>query len=203
MKHGHKLNILAGLVAILLLLPITLNAGSLEPTGAPASTMRTLDEVYSTGSWSRKIPCDVGNCPRFEVLADFNNEAVLDKETGLVWEKSPDATKRKWFFAITRCWTVGIGDRGGWRLPSVEELSSILDKTQTSPSLPVGHSFTNIQGYPGYWSSTSIIGPGDTWTDSTYGMDFSYGGVWSARKGYEAYVWCVRGGASHDGYLNE
>jgi hypothetical protein len=40
--------------------------------------------------WSEVIKCDIGACPRFELI--FNGEGVLDHETGLIWEKSPSTT---------------------------------------------------------------------------------------------------------------
>src|SRR4030042_5199182 len=93
------------MVALALLVPGLSFAGSLEPSDPPGPTMRTLDEIYSTNSWSKKLPCDSQtNCPRFEVLADFNNEAVLDKETGLVWEKAPrQGNTQDWNKAQSDC----------------------------------------------------------------------------------------------------
>jgi hypothetical protein len=57
-------------------------AGSLEPAGPPASTMKTLDEVPPT--WSQTLPTAV----RF--VAVLGGAAILDRETGLVWESAPD-----------------------------------------------------------------------------------------------------------------
>src|SRR5262245_25185010 len=78
---------------------------------------------------------------RFRVLVGFNNAAVLDRETGLVWERSPDSVARTWVLAQRVCVqrTVGAGHRLGWRLPTVQELLSLMDPTRNPPSLPAGH----------------------------------------------------------------
>src|ERR1051325_11151454 len=45
---------------------------------------------YATPSWDQKLACDsAATCPRFVVLANWNNDAVLDRETGLVWDRTP------------------------------------------------------------------------------------------------------------------
>src|SRR3989304_768790 len=68
-------------VAAMMFFPVMGIAGSLEPSAAPAPTMKTLNQIPPT--WSQKLPA----AQRFELVLD--GYAVLDKETGLVWEKSP------------------------------------------------------------------------------------------------------------------
>jgi len=179
-----------------LFFPLITNAGSLEPLAAPAPTMKTLDEIYSTGSWSRKIPCDVGNCPRFEVLADFNNEAVLDKETGLVWDKSPVPVLDTWSAANYRCADLNLGGRKGWHVPTLEQLNSLVDRSAiSSPMLPAGHPFINVQSAD-YWSAT-IRANDTTKVRSVYfgnGLITAYD-----RNSAFNYTWCVRGGQNFEG----
>ena len=43
---------------------------------------------YPNPSWDQQIPAP----QRFIVLSNWGNAAVLDRETGLVWQRSPDKT---------------------------------------------------------------------------------------------------------------
>ena len=120
----------------------------------------------------------------------LDGAAVLDKETGLVWEKSPDATRRTWLDAIYYCYTKTVGGRKGWRLPTVEELASLIDTTQSNPALPSGHPF-NVQTY-GCWSSTEYVDAPNG--DSAWEVYMSNGYTRPSLKGNGDFVWLVRGG---------
>lgn len=163
--------------------------GSLEPTAPPGSTMKTLDEIPP--AWSQKIS-DASK--RFQTVLD--GEAVLDKETGLVWEKSPDTTTRAWISAVAYAYGKAVGGRRGWRLPTVEELASLVDPTVSNPALPSGHPFTNVQS-SSYWTATTNAYN----SANAYYVAFNVGSVNNgAGKDVSLYVWCVRGGHGHDAY---
>jgi len=164
-------------------------AGDLDPDGPPGSTMKTLDEV--TPTWSQKLPAS----ERFKLV--MGGAAVLDKETGLVWEQSLDTGTRSWTNAHLHCLQREVSNRYGWHLPTAEELASLIDSTQPSPSLPDGHPFNNVQSSI-YWSSTtSVLNTDFAW--SIYlGPDNV--GVYHNLKSNSYYVWCVRGGYGHDAY---
>ena len=103
-------------------------------------------------SWSRKI----NNVKeRFEVLHQFDDEAVLDRETQLVWERAPQdpspGFRGTFAQAVADCYARIAGGRMGWRLPTVEELTSLLVETPTRnpqvirAALPHGHPFIGIR----------------------------------------------------------
>ena len=170
-------------------LPGPVGAGDLEPPGPPGSTMKTLDQIPPT--WSQKIP----GPDRFELVLD--GEAVLDKETGLVWEQDPWTATDTWAGACNECYQKYVGGRGGWRLPTVEELASLADVTQNSPALPVGHPFSSDVQSAGYWTSTTYAHvPAYAYYVSFYG-----GNVGNNEKVLNLFhVWCVRGGHGHNYY---
>lgn len=120
------------------------NVGAAPPTkGGTSGT--------STQNWDTVLPPD----QRFTVLADFNNEAVRDNETGLVWERSPDLAFRTWSDALRHCANREVGGRFGFRLPSMPELATLVDTNTAGPiHLPAGHPFLNVQP-SAYRSSTT------------------------------------------------
>lgn len=170
------------MMTVILFLPCRATSGQLEPSAPPGPTMKTLDEIPPT--WSQKLPA----AQRFVLVLD--GAAVLDKETGLVWEKSPDTTERTWIEAINYCYNKTVGGRKGWRLPTVDELASLVDPTHLGPALPSGHPFENVRSNE-YWSSTEYAGNPDYawWVRMNNGDVFNFG-----NKSSNVFVWAVRGG---------
>jgi hypothetical protein len=187
-------------VALTLFLPGLVLAGNLDPSGPPAPTMKTLDQIPPT--WSQKLQCDTTACPRFELV--MGGVAVLDKETGLVWEQSPAAGGLDWIAAVRYCTKLYLGGRQGWHLPTIEQLASLVDRSVTGqpsiPRLPAGHPFDTDCSTGGCVFATH------TWSATTDAGDANY--AWqvdfsdpsnvniNAHLKSEPYyrVWCVRGG---------
>lgn len=151
---------------------------------------------YATPSWDQQIQCDTEDtCPRFIVLANWNSEAVLDRETGLVWQRSPRAT-RTWGDAVFFCWDSITGGRSGWRLPTPEELLSLADHTQRNPALPAGNPFQLVAGNQfGFWTVTTVVAPRQTIAGLGVVVTFELGFTGSSNTDFPFGVWCVRGGS--------
>ncbi len=152
----------------------------------------TAEKAVAFPPWNQQI----NTSSRFTVLSAFDRDAVLDRETGLVWERSPDTTTRDWFGAQWSCNIKTVGGRLGWRLPTLQELASLIDPTR-NPALPLNHPFQNVQS-SFYWSATSNTDP--TADGSlAWGVFFVGYEVNTSDKANAAfYVWCVRGGQGVD-----
>jgi len=86
-----------------------------------------------------------------------------------------------------------VGNRQGWRLPTLQELASLVDPTiRFSPTLPV-NPFTNVQSSI-YWSATSAANT----SAIAWFVSFADGHVANAVKTDTHFVWCVRGGQGVD-----
>lgn len=120
----------------------------------------------------------------------LENEAALDKETGLVWQRNTDDTIRDYYVAETYCYGLNLGGRMGWRMPTMEELTSLVDRSQINPALPTGHPFTNPRS-SSYWSSSTHAG----YPDYAWHVHFDNGDVNWHHKSTNYYVRCVRAGS--------
>lgn len=112
------------------------------PTVAPTGA----GSYFVAPAWSQTLPPNL----RFVVLSNFNSDAVLDRETGLVWSRRILGTMPA---RHARCLSVVLGNHFGWRLPTVSELQSLIDTSLPSPGLPDGHPFVLPTGARGYWAS--------------------------------------------------
>jgi hypothetical protein len=142
-------------------------------------------------SWDRKIDSP----KRFKVLKAFGDEAVIDQETGLVWERAPIDNAQPWAPSVQFCLARVPGDRFGWRLPRVEELLSLVDPEGFD--LPDGNPF-NLGGATVFWTATT--GATNAGPDATQAFRVSLGVTFlPVPKTDAAIAWCVRGGESVDG----
>ena len=126
------------------------------------------------------------------MFADFTrlNGVVTDNKTSLEWQDdysdNANAIKRTtWENAIDYCEALTL-ESGGWRLPNIKELQSILDRSKFNPSLD-NTVFTKTQNSY-YWSSTTYV------YDSYYAWIVGFNNGYSGNyfKNVSNYVRCVR-----------
>jgi len=117
---------------------------------------------------------------------DNANGIVTDNATGLQWQDNAVGSTMNHAAAITHCTNLSL-DGGAWRLPTIEELVSITDKSRTNPS--IDPTFQSVISSV-YWSSTTNASDSDyAWVVNFYrGNDLWYG------KSVIRYVRCVRSG---------
>ena len=166
-----------------------------------ASNAQTVSNgpYYAMPAWDQTMPAST----RFIVLSNMNSEAVLDRETGLVWQRTPLAGDDFRSRAVGDCRLSMAGGRQGWRLPRVDELMSLADATNDAPSadhLPPGHPF-NVVPLSQYWAADHIPAPlSDGGIIVFFGsnvLTFA-GAAFNHVESFNsagARAWCVRGAA--------
>lgn len=185
MKLAKMLKSLLGVLALCLFCAGVQAAGGIGP-------------YYAVPSWDQTLPAST----RFVVLTNLNNEAVLDRETGLVWQKSPNTstfmTSPSADAGHAICNSNKTGGRQGWRLPGVQELASLTDPSVPAPgpTLPAGHPFVGVQTDTYYLAATIQNFGG---SKDPYGVDFESSIVAGINvAAIPIHVWCVRGGQGPD-----
>lgn len=136
-------------------------------------------------------------------FVDNNDETIKDNRTNLIWQKCSlgqsgagcassgnvgdnyNAQRTDWAGALNTCKNLTLASKT-WRLPSVTELLSVMDKSRAYPSIDT--SFFPVAVSDPYWTSTTIIGqPENAWY-----IYFSMGLLLHTTKiGSNHYVRCV------------
>ncbi len=116
-----------------------------------------------------------------------SNGIVTDTNTKLQWQDDALGSAMDWEAAISYCESLPLGGHSDWRLPNINELKSIVDKSKYHPPIVDGfvHTDTRMEGY---WSSTT---PEDSKYDA-YFIGFHYGFISRHNKDSNKYIRCVR-----------
>lgn len=128
---------------------------------------------------------------RFKCLV--NGAAVQDKQTGLIWLRDTrfDNKSVPWQEAADFCQSFELGNKKDWKLPTRDELITLLDTSKSNPAFPGGHPFklrdAAYTGGGGYWTST------DYEDDNKYAwrVQASTGRVGKSMKIFDAGIWPV------------
>ena len=119
---------------------------------------------------------------------DSTTNTVTDNFRKLVWQDNPtgteDAEVKTWTEAIDYC----EGLSGDWRLPNINELESITERSGNN----VKEGFDHINGYKSgdYWTSTTWADAGDQ--GKAWYIRYSTGAVTIATKARANNVRCVK-----------
>jgi hypothetical protein len=124
--------------------------------------------------------------PNLESYTDNGDGTVTDNVTGLMWQQAVPNDTYTWAQAVAYCPTLTLAGDSDWRLPSVIELSSIVDLGQLNasinstyfPSTPLAH----------FWSASPLAGSSsDAWV-----VHFYFAFMVNYDVSFHACVRCVR-----------
>jgi len=136
--------------------------------------------VVTDGSFKDDGYYQKGITPKYSRV----NDIVTDHITGLQWQDNTDILNYDyihWSDAKSYCNNLSLGG-GGWRLPTVIELQSILLGFDIDTTV-----FVNVKEYDNYWSSTEVKGASNhMWVVA------AHGGTYLLKKGHVRGVRCVR-----------
>jgi hypothetical protein len=98
------------------------------------------------------------------------NGTVYDTKSRLTWQQTASSTMYTWVDAKTYCAGVGASLGGtGWRLPTLKELQSLVDYSQsTGPMIDPNAFPATSRSF--FWSATPFNPPSEAW-----GVNFDLG----------------------------
>jgi hypothetical protein len=126
-----------------------------------------------------------GPQPAYQVSGD--GLVVTDLNTGLMWQQADDGVLRDWYAASAYCDNLALSGYSDWRLPSIEELDSIVDFGRFSPAI-------NPAFGGNTWASYLSGSRHANSTNEAWIVEFRDGSMYSKMVIIPCFVRCVRGG---------
>ena len=129
----------------------------------------------------------------FTVETVTGEKIVVDNNTSLIWQRSPSYETYHWIEAQIYCTDLNIsgyaGFDTGWRVPTPQELHTIVDNEKYDPV--INSNFTNIKKYGCWWTSREYRG--NIEGDEAYRFEYYSGKIVPTTKEDNCYVLCVHG----------
>jgi hypothetical protein len=186
MKKKSCLHVLILAVAVMfIMLPAIVCAWPVPDTGQTQSYTNTFgeDSDYTINPHS---------------YTNLGNGIVRDNVTGLEWQQATAPGTYTWQQAIDYCNNLSLGGKDDWRLPTIKELSTLVDSSIPYPGPTINTTYFPNTHASGYWSSTTLA------TNTSYALyvEFYGGYVGGFNKSSGYYVRTVRGGQIDNSFID-
>jgi len=115
-----------------------------------------------------------------------NEKIVVDNNTGLQWQQTIPVKEYDTETAKEYCETLNYGGRDDWRLPTLQELASIIDNSKSNPSIDSDY-FPETPTSSDFLTSSKYAETGN----SVWSINFGHSSMNAENESY--FVRCVRG----------
>ncbi|MFC1857400.1 DUF1566 domain-containing protein [Thermodesulfobacteriota bacterium] len=140
------------------------------------------------------------SAPEKDRFVDNKDGTVTDTKTNLMWIKNGWRAEfisvESWFDAIDKCKRFSHGNYTDWRLPTLEEWNSLIDKNNQNPALVEPNPFVNMISHLPYWTQTEFSYSKSTYSQSrsldTYTVLLYSGAIHHQKKTQRAFILPVR-----------
>ena len=124
----------------------------------------------------------------FAAFMNNGDNTITDTNTGLMWQKEAPGSTMNWEGPITYCENLSLAGHNDWRLPTIKELTSIVNLAKYNLTIDTQYFLNTVLSC--YWSSTTYAGS----TSPAWVINFWRGYDHDCNKSYDYSVRAVRGG---------
>lgn len=169
------------------------NCGSNGKFTSDTAIVRKLEDILKAINPTEKIAVKAPEQATGERFVDNGDGTISDtqeitlpsgKKVRLMWQKEGSANRMEHKDTEEYCKNSNVGGYKDWKMPIVEELESIIDRTKRSPAINPLFKCESAS----YWSSSPVAGG----TDLAWFVDFLDGSVYVDNRLYDFYVRPVR-----------
>ena len=131
------------------------------------------------------VPARLGRADAPPGQYNVIENTVVDTKTSLNWSQSLATSKFAWNDAVAYCSMLPL-EGGGWRLPSQNELQTLIDETRVHPAVDP----TAFPNTPGdfFWTSSTV----PSFPQYAWAISFDTGVTTLLTETETAWVRCVR-----------